>query len=82
MAYIFPSSMISFFPVAGSDFTTANGVPTRREPSRMSTPRMIGSRLQNAAMILSRQGQTACGAASLRLASVISLLYAVNASNK
>jgi hypothetical protein len=82
VTYIFPRDTTSFFPVVGSVLTTASGVPTRKVPSRISTPRIIGSRLQNAAMILSLQGQTAWGAASFRFASVISLLYFVKASNK
>lgn len=82
VTYILPSVTISFFPVTASVLTTASGVPTRKVPSRISTPKIIGSRLQNAAMILSRQGQTAWGAASFRFASVISLLYFVKASNK
>lgn len=57
--HILPRSIISFFCVSGSTLTTHRGVPTRSVPSRMSTPRMIGSRLQNAAMILRRHGQTA-----------------------
>lgn len=81
-AYILPSSIISFAPVAGSFFTTHSGVPKRKVPSRMSTPRIIGSRLQKHAMIFSLQGQTAIGAASRRFASTISALYTVNASNK
>jgi hypothetical protein len=58
-AYIFPKSIISFFCVVGSTLTTASGVPIRSVPSSISTPRMIGSRLQNAAMTFSRQGHTA-----------------------
>ena len=48
----------------------------------MSTPMIIGSLFANTAMIFSRQGQTACGAASFLFASVISALYAVKASNR
>lgn len=80
--HIFPRGMISFFCVAGSIFTTHKGVPTLNVPSRMSTPKMIGSLFANAAMVLSLHGQTACGAASFLFASVISALYAVKASNR
>jgi len=82
ITHIFPRSIISFLPVVGSIFTTARGVPTRNVPSKMSTPRMMGSLLANAAMILRRHGQTAWGAASFRLASVISWLYALKESKR
>lgn len=80
--YIFPRGMISFFCVTGSTFTTHKGVPTLNVPSSMSTPKMMGSRFANAAMIFSLHGQTACGAASFLFASVISALYAVKASKR
>ena len=80
--HIFPRGMISFFCVTGSTFTTHKGVPTLNVPSRISTPMMIGSLFANTAMIFNLHGQTACGAASLLFASVISALYAVKASNK
>lgn len=72
--YILPRSMISFFCVTGSTFTTHRGVPTRNVPSRMSTPKIIGSRFVKAAMVLSLHGHTAWGAASFRFASTISAL--------
>lgn len=74
--YTLPKSMISLLEgVAGSGtLTTQMGVPMRKVPSNMSTPKMIGSRVQKAAMILSLHGHTAWGAASLLLASMISLL--------
>jgi len=81
-AYIFPRGIISFFCVTGSIFTTHKGVPTLNVPSRISTPMIIGSLFVNTAMIFSRQGQTACGAASFLFASVISALYTVKASNR
>lgn len=81
-SYILPRSIISFCPFVGFILTTARGVPTRRLPSRISTPTMMGSRLQNVAMIFNRQGQIAWGAASRRLASTISWLYAVKESKR
>ena len=81
-AHIFPRGIISFFCVTGSTFTTHKGVPTLNDPSRISTPIIIGSLFANTAMIFSLHGQTACGAASFLFASVISLLYAVKASNR
>lgn len=57
--HIFPRSMISFFCVTGSILTTHRGVPTRNVPSRISTPKMIGSRFVKAAIVLSLHGHTA-----------------------
>lgn len=57
-----------------SVLTTQIGVPTRSVPSRMSTPRTIGSRRANVWSVLSRQGQMASAAASFFLCSSIPFL--------